>query len=149
MEIISYISSDSFVLFGRNILDNPRINCLKIWVRLWLFEGKSGANEQQIKMRGDYVLVCKGDKWLIPLACNQVIISFSWRTNLQVDRKILGAKIEILNCLLVVCTRKWSFKIVFRKLNCSTATKAALVKNHITLTPRFRPITLTQTNQRI
>ena len=143
MEIISYISSDSFVLFGRNILDNPRINCLKIWVRLWLFEGKSGANEQQIKMRGDYVLVCKGDKWLIPLACNQVIISFSWRTNLQVDRKILGAKIEILNCLLVVCTRKWSFKIVFRKLNCSTATKAALVKNHITLTPRFRPITLT------
>ena len=143
MEIISYISSDSFVLFGRNILDNPRINCLKIWVRLWLFEGKSGANEHLIKMRGDYVLVCKGDKWLIPLACNQVIISFSWRTNLQVDRKILGAKIEILNCLLVVCTRKWSFKIVFRKLNCSTATKAALVKNHITLTPRFRPITLT------
>ena len=143
MEIISYISSDSFVLFGRNIIHNPRINCLKIWVRLWLFEGKSGANEQQIKMRGDYVLVCKGDKWLIPLACNQVIISFSWRTNLQVDRKILGAKIEILNCLLVVCTRKWSFKIVFRKLNCSTATKAALVKNHITLTPRFRPITLT------
>ena len=143
MEIISYISSDSFVLFGRNILHNPRINCLKIWVRLWLFEGKSGANEHLIKMRGDYVLVCKGDKWLIPLACNQVIISFSWRTNLQVDRKILGAKIEILNCLLVVCTRKWSFKIVFRKLNCSTATKAALVKNHITLTPRFRPITLT------
>ena len=34
-------------------------------------------------MQGDYVLVCKGDKWLIPLACNQVIISFSWRTNLQ------------------------------------------------------------------
>ena len=143
MEIISYISSDSFVLFGRNILHNPRINCLKIWVRLWLFEGKSGANEHQIKMQGDYVLVCKGDKWLIPLACNQVIISFSWRTNLQVDRKILGAKIEILNCLLVVCTRKWSFKIVFRKLNCSTATKGALVKNHTTLTPRFRPITLT------
>ena len=142
MEIISYISSDSFVLFGRNILHNPRINCLKIWVLLWLFEGKSGANEHLIKMRGDYVLVCKGDKWLIPLACNQVIINFSWRTNLQVDRKILGAKIEILNCLLVVCTRKWSFKIVFRKLNCSTATKATLVKNHITLTPRFRPITL-------
>ena len=83
MEIISYISSDSFVLFGRNILHNPRINCLKIWVRLWLFEGKSGANEHLIKMQGDYVLVCKGDKWLIPLACNQVIISFSWRTNLQ------------------------------------------------------------------
>ena len=34
-------------------------------------------------MQGGYVLVCKGDKWLIPLACNQVIISFSWRTNLQ------------------------------------------------------------------
>ena len=66
----------------------------------------------------------------------------SLSVNMQVDRKILGAKIEILNCLLVVCTRKWSFKIVFRKLNCSTATKAALVKNHITLTPRFRPITL-------
>ena len=45
---------------------------------------------------------------------------------MQVGRKILGAKIEILNCLLVVCTRKWSFKIVLRKLNCSTATKAAL-----------------------
>ena len=45
---------------------------------------------------------------------------------MQVGRKILGAKIEILNCLLVVCIRKWSFKIVLRKLNCSTATKAAL-----------------------
>ena len=77
MEIISYISSDSFVLFGRNILHNPRINRLKIWVRLWLFEVKSGANEHLIKMQGDYVLVCKGEKWLIPLACNQVI------TNLQ------------------------------------------------------------------
>ena len=29
-----YISSDSFVLFGGNILHNPRINCLKSWVRL-------------------------------------------------------------------------------------------------------------------
>ena len=63
-----YISSNYFVLFGRNILHNPRINCLKSWVRLWLFEGKSGANEQLIKMRGDYVLICKGDKSLIPLA---------------------------------------------------------------------------------
>ena len=63
-----YTSSDSFVLFGGNILHNPRINCLKSWVRLWLFEGKSGANEQLIKMRGDYVLICKADKSLIPLA---------------------------------------------------------------------------------
>ena len=63
-----YISSDSFVLFGGDILHNPRINCLKSWVRLWLFEGKSGANEQLIKMRGDYVLICKGNKWFIPLA---------------------------------------------------------------------------------
>ena len=30
-----YMSSDSFVLFGGNILHNPRINCLKSWVRLW------------------------------------------------------------------------------------------------------------------
>ena len=66
----------------------------------------------------------------------------SLSVNMQVGRKILGAKTEILNCLLVVCTRKWCFKIVFRKLNCSTATKAALVKNLVTLTPRFRPITL-------
>ena len=43
----------------------------------------------------------------------------------QVSRKILGAKIEIVNCLLVVCTQR--FKIVFRKLNSSTASKAALV----------------------
>ena len=57
-----YISSDSFVLFGGNILHNPRINCLKSRVRLGLFEGKSGAYEQLIKMRGDYVLICKGDK---------------------------------------------------------------------------------------
>ena len=40
--------------------------------------------------------------------------------NMQVGRKIVGAKIEIVNCLLVVCTRKWRFKIVFRKLSCST-----------------------------
>ena len=38
-----YISSDPFVLFGGNILYDPRINCLKSWVQLWLFEGKSGA----------------------------------------------------------------------------------------------------------
>ena len=42
----------------------------------------------------------------------------------QVGRKILGSQIEIVNCLLVICTRKWRFKIVFRKLNCSTATTA-------------------------
>ena len=47
--------------------------------------------------------------------------------NMQVGRKILGAKIEIVNCLLVVYTRKWRVKIVFRKLNSSTAIKAALV----------------------
>ena len=35
--IYFYLSSDSFVLFGGNILHNPRINCLKSWVRLWLF----------------------------------------------------------------------------------------------------------------
>ena len=39
-------------------------------------------------MLGDYVLICKEDKWLIPLACTLIhsiliIISFSWRTNLQ------------------------------------------------------------------
>ena len=43
-----YLSSHSFVLLGGNILHNPRINCLKSWVRLWLFEGKSRANEQVI-----------------------------------------------------------------------------------------------------
>ena len=43
----------------------------------------------------------------------------------QVGRKILGAKTEIVNCLLVVRTRKWRFKIVFRKLNCCTASGAA------------------------
>ena len=48
--------------FRGDILHNPRINCLKSWVRLWLFERKSGANEQLIKMRGDYVLICKGVK---------------------------------------------------------------------------------------
>ena len=46
---------------------------------------------------------------------------------MQVGRNILGAKIEIVNCLLGLCTRKWRFKIVFRKFNGSTATKAALV----------------------
>ena len=44
--IYFYSSLDTFVLFGRNILHNPQINCLKGWVQLWLFEGKSGANEQ-------------------------------------------------------------------------------------------------------
>ena len=51
----------------------------------------------------------------------------SLSVNKQVGRKILGAKSGIVNRLPVVCTRKWRFKIVFRKLNCSTATKAALV----------------------
>ena len=51
----------------------------------------------------------------------------SLSVNMQVGRKIVGAKIEIVNCMLVVCTRKWRFKIVFRVLNCSTATEAALV----------------------
>ena len=41
----------------------------------------------------------------------------SLSVNMQVGRKIVGAKVEIVNCLLVVCTRKWGFKIVFRKLN--------------------------------
>ena len=48
----------------------------------------------------------------------------SLSVNMQVGRKIVGAKIEIVNCLLVVCAHKWRFKIVFRKLNCSTTTKA-------------------------
>ena len=52
---------------------------------------------------------------------------YSLSVNKQVGRKILGAKIEIVNCLLVVCTPKWRFKIVFRKLIWSIATKAALV----------------------
>ena len=43
-----YFSSDSFVLFGGNISHSPQINCLKSWVQLSLFEGKSGANEQLI-----------------------------------------------------------------------------------------------------
>ena len=51
----------------------------------------------------------------------------SLSVNMQVGRKIVGAKIEIVNCLLFVCTRKWRFKIVFRKPNCSTATEDALV----------------------
>ena len=76
-----YISSDSFVLFGGNILHNPGINCLKSWVRLWLFEGKSGANEQLIKMRGNYVLICEGDKWLIPLHINTYYIFCSRNRN--------------------------------------------------------------------
>ena len=46
---------------------------------------------------------------------------------MQVGRNILGTKIEIVNCLLGLCTRKWRFKIVFRKFNGSTATNAALV----------------------
>ena len=50
------------------MLYNPRINCLKSWAQLRLFEGKSRANKQLIKMRGDYVLICKGDKSLIPPA---------------------------------------------------------------------------------
>ena len=149
-----YISSDSFVLLGGgggDILHNPRINCLKSWVRLWLFEGKSGANEQLIKMRGDYVLICKGDKSLITLWRHVVDLSVfcgilasfldwislsftvviprpesSLSVNMQVGRKILGEKIEIVNCLLVFCTRKWRFKL-FSESSCSTATEAALV----------------------
>ena len=42
------MSTDSFVPTGGNTLHYPRINCLKSWVRLWLFEGKRGANEQLI-----------------------------------------------------------------------------------------------------
>ena len=42
------MSSVSFVLLGGDILHYSRINCLKSWVRLWLFEGKRGANEQLI-----------------------------------------------------------------------------------------------------
>ena len=48
MNFYFYMSSNSFVLFGGNIYHNPQINCLKSWVWLWLFEGKSGANEQLI-----------------------------------------------------------------------------------------------------
>ena len=36
-------------------------------------------------------------------------------------------KILFVNCLLVVCTRKWRFIIVFRKLNCSTATEVWVI----------------------
>ena len=45
---------------------------------------------------------------------------------MQVGQKILGAKIEIVKCLLVFCTRKWRFKL-FSESSCSTATEAALV----------------------
>ena len=51
----------------------------------------------------------------------------STSVNKQVGRNILGAKTEIVNCLLGLCTRNWRFKIVFRKFSGSTATKAALV----------------------
>ena len=51
----------------------------------------------------------------------------SLSVNMQVGRKILGAKIEIVNCLLVVYTCKWRFKMFLRKLYCSIVTKAALV----------------------
>ena len=62
-----YISSDSCVLYGGSMLHNPRINRLKSWVWFWLLEGKRGANEQLIKMRGDYVLICKEISDLSPL----------------------------------------------------------------------------------
>ena len=41
-------------------------------------------------------------------------------------QKILGAKIEIVNCLLVFYTRKWRFKLFSESSYC-TATEAALV----------------------
>ena len=63
-----YMSSDSFVLFRGNILHNPPNQLSEKLGAAWLFEGKSGANEQLIKIRGDYVLICKGDKSLIPFA---------------------------------------------------------------------------------
>ena len=50
----------------------------------------------------------------------------SLSVNMQVGRKILGARIEIVNRLLVFCTLKWRFKL-FSERSCSTATKAALV----------------------
>ena len=53
--IFTYARILLFFLGGIYIL-NPRINCLQSWVWLWLFEGKSGANEQLIKMRRDYAL---------------------------------------------------------------------------------------------
>ena len=50
-----YISSDPFVLFGGNILHDPRINCLKSWVQLWLFEGKrAGPRAQRAWDRAPY-----------------------------------------------------------------------------------------------
>ena len=76
-----YISSDSCVLYGGSMLHNPRINRLKSWVWFWLLEGKRGANEQLIKMRGDYVLICKGDKWLIPIAYYTLNVSSSRKTS--------------------------------------------------------------------
>ena len=53
--IFTYARIPLFFFGGIYIL-NPRINCLQSWVWLWLFEGKSGANEQLIKMLGDYAL---------------------------------------------------------------------------------------------
>ena len=47
--------------------------------------------------------------------------------NMQVGRKILVAKIEIVNCLLVFCNRKSRFKL-FSESSCSTATEPALVR---------------------
>ena len=49
----------------------------------------------------------------------------SLSVNMQLGRKILGAKIEIVNCLLVFCTRKWRFHL-FSESSCCTATEVAL-----------------------
>ena len=50
----------------------------------------------------------------------------SLSVNVQLGRKMLGAKIEIVNCLLVFCTRKWRFHL-FSESSCCTATEVALV----------------------
>ena len=86
--------SDSFVLFGENILHNLRINCLKSCVRLWLFEGKSGPNEQLIKMRGDYVLICKGISHLFPCILIHNPLAFQLAFHKE---KIHKCFLEILN----------------------------------------------------
>ena len=44
-QINSFLHKLGFLCsFRGNILYNPWINCLKSWVRVWLFEGKSEAN---------------------------------------------------------------------------------------------------------
>ena len=51
----------------------------------------------------------------------------------KLSYKILGAKIEIVSCLLVTCNRKFRFKIVSWTFNCSTETKTALGNKHFLL----------------